>query len=357
MEEVALNPESKQIEFALLNINYPTNSTRVTPVPWQLLNYVWDQGQVGGTPGAVQIFRLDVDKSRLALAPSIERNHLADLMQPPFREQLLAFYGGTPEYGASGAATASTSGSASGGPALPSGTASTSAGVSGSGGVSPAEAAFVGGQPGGVFVVGTDTNANFGSSNNMTLLVTNVFPGTTNTFISTNVFVFGTNVFPGSSNAFVSTNVSQGGSNAFAGSTNTFQSTNAFQPRNIATMGSSNSFRSDMPIGVPQQGTAAPPVLAPTGRGSGTTAPATPRRGGGVGSPWSPPTDIIIPNPPPTANPPLPPGATAPNNDTGNSIPSPAPTPAPVPAPAIPPTPTLPPAPSPQPSTVAPRTR
>src|SRR5437899_2258444 len=97
IDDVALNPESKQIEFALVDIDYPTNTTMVTPVPWQLLSYVWDQGQVGGTPGTVQLFRLNVDKTRLADAPKIDSKQIADLLQPQFREQLLAFFGGTSE--------------------------------------------------------------------------------------------------------------------------------------------------------------------------------------------------------------------------------------------------------------------
>src|SRR5438046_9647646 len=71
IDDVILNPESKQIDFALLDMTYPTNTGRVTPVPWNLLSYVWDQSQAGGLPGAVQLFRLDVDKSRLVLAPTV----------------------------------------------------------------------------------------------------------------------------------------------------------------------------------------------------------------------------------------------------------------------------------------------
>src|SRR5256885_15191096 len=68
IDDVALSPESKQIEFALVDMAYPTNTGTVMPVPWQLLNYVWDQEQIGGTPVAVQLFRLDLDKRQLAQA-------------------------------------------------------------------------------------------------------------------------------------------------------------------------------------------------------------------------------------------------------------------------------------------------
>src|SRR3954471_6380751 len=134
IEGVALNPESKQIEYALLNTEYPTNSGRVTPVPWQNLSYVWDQGQVGGLPGAVQLFRLDVDKGRLAQAPKIPKNQIAELMMPTFRQQLIAFYGnGTENVGGTGTEVATTSGTASGGTtgASTTGAATTTAGTTG----------------------------------------------------------------------------------------------------------------------------------------------------------------------------------------------------------------------------------
>src|SRR4051812_3104907 len=139
IDDVVLNPESKQIEFALLNTEYPTNSPTVTPVPWQLLNYVWDQGQVGGLPGAVQLFRLDVDKGRLAQAPKIPKNQIAELMMPTFRQQLIAFYGnGTENVGGTGTEVATTSGTASGGTtgASTTGAATTTAGTTGTVGTS-----------------------------------------------------------------------------------------------------------------------------------------------------------------------------------------------------------------------------
>src|SRR5438874_12701629 len=60
VEEAAVNPVTGQIEFAMLQIHYPVSTTRVTPVPWKVLTYVWDQSQNGGLPGAVQTFNLNM---------------------------------------------------------------------------------------------------------------------------------------------------------------------------------------------------------------------------------------------------------------------------------------------------------
>src|SRR5262245_57010558 len=56
IEEVLVNPQSGQIEFAALATGFPTNNARLVPVPWSLLRYEWDQSQAGGPAGANQIF-------------------------------------------------------------------------------------------------------------------------------------------------------------------------------------------------------------------------------------------------------------------------------------------------------------
>jgi len=215
VDDVALNPESKQIEFALLDMDYPTNTTMVTPVPWQLLSYVWDQGQVGGTPGTVQLFRLNVDKTRLAQAPKIDRKQIADLLQPQFREQLLAFFGGTSEAaGATGSVAGETTGGASGGATL---AASTTTAGTEAGATTPGYG-YAYGTPGFIFTPG---NTNIGITNiidtNRVLFVTNTI--VTNTIITnvvrhTNGFFGRTNFARGTNHNFVGgTNFAQGGSN------------------------------------------------------------------------------------------------------------------------------------------------
>ncbi len=64
IEEAAVNPASGQIGFAILQIYYPTNTSRVTPIRWKVLSYVWDQSQAGGVPGANQTFHLNMSRAQ-----------------------------------------------------------------------------------------------------------------------------------------------------------------------------------------------------------------------------------------------------------------------------------------------------
>lgn len=337
IEQVVLNPESKQIEFALLNTDYPTNTLKVTPVPWNHLAYVWDQSQVGGLPGAVQLFRLDVDKARLAQAPKIDQTQLAMLMMPPFRQQLIAFYGnGTENIGATGTETASTSGSASGNAATSN---------AGPGYTEPAYAyGSYGGYPGFIFAgSGTNdlitgilvTNAN---GIIVTNFVTNIVTGT-NIVSVTNFVRDGrtnhtrdfTNAFTGT-NIFHGTNIARGGdrtnhmrdfTNMFTGSnivagrqgTNVSGSRRAPFPPN-PTNSNQGTLTSVNGMPVPTNGSAfaggTNQFFSPTGRrpldaSGSTTAGTTPAqtvpstavpaqpRGNVQGSPWVPPTTIILP--------------------------------------------------------------
>lgn len=342
IEEAALNPESKQIEFAILNVSYPTNTSRVTPVPWHLLNYVWDQGQVGGTPGAVQIFRLDIDKARLMQAPTIDRTQTAELLSPPLRQLLHAFFGGNVEsIGATGSASVASTGGASGGVAAR--TAAGAVGTTAAAGALPYGPVSGGVYPvsPGLLVIGPQgTNNQISISNGVT--VTNIVSSTNRVPADANTVSGGTNVFaPRGTNVFTggSTNNMGGGTNVFAGGTNTFST------RASASPGSTNRA-----------------ILSPTGRAAGENNPnqqqapptippaqnTAPHSAPG-GSPWSPPQTIIVPVPPPTANPPLP-GASAPSDitlppptlpDSGGQQPVPPITP-------------LPPAPGPQPGVAPP---
>ena len=305
IEQVVLNPESKQIEFALLNMDYPTNTLKVTPVPWQSLAYVWDQSQVGGLPGAVQLFRLNVDKVRLAQAPKIDQTQLAMLMMPPFRQQLIAFYGnGTDNIGATGTETASTSGSASGNAA---------ASNAGPGYTEPVYGyGSYGGYPGFIFA-GSGTND----------LITGILVTNANGIIVTN---FVTNIVTGTNIVSVTNFVRDGRTNHIRDFTNVFNGTNIFHGTNIARGGDRTNHMRDFTnmftgsnIVAGGRGTngsvnagGTNGFFSPTGRrlleaaGSTTTrttpaqtvpstaVPAQPR-GNVQGSPWSPPTTIILP--------------------------------------------------------------
>jgi hypothetical protein len=90
---VVLNPESGQIDFAMVLVDYPQNTTRTTPVPWFLLKYVSDQGQSGGMPGAQQVFQLNIERANMAKAPSLVKSQWSWLSNPEWRHNVYGYYG------------------------------------------------------------------------------------------------------------------------------------------------------------------------------------------------------------------------------------------------------------------------
>ncbi len=93
IQDIILNPDTGHSEFAMLLVNYPKNTTRVTPVPWALLSYVTDQGQTGGTPGAEQIFGLTIERAKLANAPVLDKSQWSLIARPEWRQQIYAYFG------------------------------------------------------------------------------------------------------------------------------------------------------------------------------------------------------------------------------------------------------------------------
>ena len=265
IEEVLLHPVSNQIEFGLVAT---TNSPLLTPVPWQMFNYVWDQSKAGGIPGAVQTFSVSIDRLKLEQAPKIARNHSLDQPRQDWMQSVYAFYGtnGFLALGGTGSSSSSTSGSASGGGQVPvaaAAGAATANGVSSGAAVAPGFSGggdFVGsgfGSPG--FVVGFTTNAaGVITTNLVTGTITNVInPGVSNAFA---IPATGTNVFPGAT-----------GTNIFPGAPTTPGAT-------TGTPGTSQNGQNGLPT-VP----AAPPginvgggpfrPMVPVNPGAGTTTP------------------------------------------------------------------------------------
>jgi len=319
IENVTLNPESKQIEYALLDMNYPMNSSRVTAVPWQMLNYVWDQGQVGGLPGAVQMFRLDVDKARFAQAPTLEKTRLASLLQPEFRQQLFAFYGNGVDsaVGATGSAGTVGSGSAVGGATAATPAASANTWTTGAG--------FI---PGGDFVTVLPIDTNTVASINGAATTTNSTAGGGATQ---------TNLFPGTSHPF------PGGTNIFPGA-----------PATLGA-GATNGVSSQGGVTGTQATSGQQGGTATKGATATTTAPPA-----GRGSTWTPATPAMVPATPSTTSPSGTTGntGTSGQNSPGTSVtPAVTPTLQPVPSPVAPVTPTVPPASTPRTGATAPRTR
>ncbi len=53
IDDIIVNPQTSHTELAMLLLDYPRNTTRVTAVPWPLLTYVSDQGQTGDAKKAI----------------------------------------------------------------------------------------------------------------------------------------------------------------------------------------------------------------------------------------------------------------------------------------------------------------
>ena len=298
IENVVLNPETKQIEFALLDTSYPTNTGRVTPVPWNSLAYVWDQSQVGGIPGAVQLFRLDVDKSRLALAPSIDKTQALSLLQPQLRQELVAFYGNGSEtpVGGVGAASSTTAGTGSGGTV---GTTATTAATPGT--TTTTTFPFGGVVQPDIGSFGTNLT-NFVVTNNVAT-VTNLFPGGTNVFV-------GTNIFPGAStNVFFPTNTVAAGTNVFPGAPAPLGATNLLSPTGRTTV----TRPTQPPRTMIPPGTPIPPTQSPFAPPSQIMVPGTPQT-----TPTPSPGNVQATTPTPIA----PPATVAPQTPTPIAPPS-----------------------------------
>jgi hypothetical protein len=210
IDNVVIDGESARAEYAMLVVNYPTNTSLYTPVPWGALNYVWDQAQSGGVPGALQVFLLNIDKAALERAPTVDQTQWRAIRQPELARQLAAFYGPTDAsaIGSSSPTVGIVAGEASGGPALAPAT-----GVGGT--IAPADGALgLSTPPLGVsfpfFVapgfVAFDTNfigTNIVITTNV--IVTNVIDG-----IETNVVINLTNFPPQAFSNILSGNISAG---------------------------------------------------------------------------------------------------------------------------------------------------
>lgn len=277
VENVVVNGENGMTEFAMLLVNYPTNTTRYTPVPWGSLSYVWDQSQVGGVPGALQVFLLNVDKATLERAPSLDRSEWAALRDPSFPQRIAAFFGpsDTSAVGAPGAASGVVAGGAAGG-VVPSAVtsvpgATTTPGFSGGSGGFP----VIGGggfilPPGAVLV----TESNFLGGTNFVITTNVILTNMVADGIQTNVVINLTN-FPAPSTLTQNTNpLFAQETNFFQGGTNLFRPTNLLVPNRPITAPTNTAI--GLPTGRPAQQRPFSPIVAPTNVApGGTVAPAT----------------------------------------------------------------------------------
>jgi len=188
IEETAVNPNTGQIEFAMLQIYYPTNTTRITPVPWKVLSYVWDQSQSGGLPGAMQTFNLNMSRAQLERAPTLDQSRWPNLGEALWRQRILAYYGVLTETAVSSSGT--------------SGAAATEQ-MSAAPEPLPYEPGVYAAAGGAGSAIITDTNL-IGSISNAPPF-TPIPAGATNQLFNTNIFLNRTNFFINRTNFFPGT--------------------------------------------------------------------------------------------------------------------------------------------------------
>jgi len=92
IENFVVDPGSGKIEFLLVAPYFPTNSTKILPVPWGAVRYRSDQSGMGTVPGANQVFMLNVSRTRLQEAPTFERYRWPDVRQESWRRPVNRFY-------------------------------------------------------------------------------------------------------------------------------------------------------------------------------------------------------------------------------------------------------------------------
>ncbi len=224
IEEAAVNADTGQIEFALLHVGYPADTARLTPVPWNALVHVWDQGQAGGIPGAIQTFNLNMSRNQLDKAPTLARNAWPSSLGA----QGIAAYYGTEAQGGTGPGREVSTGTGQGsGQSVPPGQL-------------PYTVPVVVAGDGGVLIT------NLPPTNAIAL---------TNQIVNTNLFVSQTNFLPSPTNVFLPS------------PTNLFPGARVpFNPNN----------QSGFAPGTPNPGPASGPAIPAAGEGnpSATTPPA-----------------------------------------------------------------------------------
>jgi hypothetical protein len=92
VEDLIVDPSSGRIDFLIVSTFFPTNSTKLTPVPWKAVTYRAEHSGITGAPGANQVFALNFPRTKLQKAPTFERYRWPDMAQAGWRQPILEFY-------------------------------------------------------------------------------------------------------------------------------------------------------------------------------------------------------------------------------------------------------------------------
>jgi hypothetical protein len=115
IEDLIIDPNSGRIEFVIVSTYFPTNSTKLTPVPWKALTPRAEQSRIINAPGANQIFALNFPRTKLQQAPTFERYRWPDMSQADWRQRINQFYGEAGAGGGTGNEDSDNTGSDAGG--------------------------------------------------------------------------------------------------------------------------------------------------------------------------------------------------------------------------------------------------
>ena len=77
VESISVDPQSGQVTFVMVSLGFPTDRTRVTPIPWQLIQHRRDARAAGGIPGTFQQFIVPFSQQVLRNAPQIDSQAMA----------------------------------------------------------------------------------------------------------------------------------------------------------------------------------------------------------------------------------------------------------------------------------------
>lgn len=80
IESIAVDPQSGQVTFVMVSLGFPNDRTRVTPIPWQLVQHRRDARGAGGIPGTFQQFIVPFSQQMLRSAPQVDSQAMARAM-------------------------------------------------------------------------------------------------------------------------------------------------------------------------------------------------------------------------------------------------------------------------------------
>ena len=91
VEDLIIDPSSGRIEFLIVSTFYPTNSTKLTPIPWKAITPRTEQDGLRSLLGN-QVFALNFPRTKLQQAPAFERFRWPDMSQSAWRQPVYQFY-------------------------------------------------------------------------------------------------------------------------------------------------------------------------------------------------------------------------------------------------------------------------